>query len=103
MKFQAKFKKVSGVQDSMGDKYTDVALRLFLRPDPGKQEETTAYVSMHLMELLYNTKNVIVNISPDDEGEVNPSPERNVDFEEEIVSDLDDILVIDGATASIPR
>jgi hypothetical protein len=67
MKFQAKFLKVSGVQDSQGDKYTQVQLRLFHQPDPGKQEETTEHVSMFLMGLLYNSKNVIVEISPDDE------------------------------------
>jgi len=67
MKFQAKFKKVSGVQDSTGDKYTDVSLRLFHKPDPSKQEDTTERVSMWLIGLLYQSGNVIVNISPDDE------------------------------------
>jgi len=102
MKFQAKFKKVSGVQDSMGDKYTDVALRLFLRPDPGKQEETTACVSMHLMELLYNTKNVIVDISPDEEEVVPDDPPLDEE-DDGVVSDLDDILVIPASSNVIPR
>lgn len=66
MKFQAKFKKVSGVQDSTGDKYTDVSLRLFHKPDK-VQDETTERVSMWLIGLLYQSGNVIVNISPDDE------------------------------------
>ena len=71
MKFQAKFKKVSGVQDSTGDKYTDVSLRLFHKPDK-VQDETTERVSMWLMGLLYQSGNVIVDISPDEEEEKHP-------------------------------
>lgn len=67
MKFQAKFLKVSGVQDSQGDKYTQVQLRLFHQPDPNKQEETTRHVSMFLMGLMYEKGNVLVEITPDDE------------------------------------
>jgi hypothetical protein len=67
MKFQAKFLKVSGVQDSQGDKYTQVQLRLFHKPDPNKQVETTEHVSMFLMGLLYQNGNVIVEIAPEDE------------------------------------
>ena len=84
MKFQAKFKKVSGVQDSTGDKYTDVSLRLFHKPDPGKQEETTPHVSMFLMGLLYDSKSVIVDISHDEEAiPLGPGGiPKNTDFEE---------------------
>jgi hypothetical protein len=72
MKFQAKFLKVSGVQDSQGDKYTQVQLRLFHQPDPEVQEETTEHVSMWLMGLLYGPGTVIVDINPVEEKRKNP-------------------------------